>query len=407
MFKATVAITLFIASCIYADESSVVDLTSENFEETTKEGAWLVEFFAPWCGHCKKLAPTWEHIAKELKGKSNIAKIDCTQQKDLCGKFGVTGYPTVKLIEGGEEKEKYQGTRTATSFVKFLKEKAGLAEDVNVADLPADEPKREAPPAAEPEGPSDVEILTAENFEEKTKTGFWFVKFYAPWCGHCKKMIPAWNSLATQLKGKANIAKVDCTVHSAVCSKFGVKGYPTLKLLKDGEESKPFVGGRDVASFAKFLKDSEVIAGDVEVKAPAAEKPVDLGNKPAAEEEGPTDVIILGDDFAEKTKEGNWFVKFYAPWCGHCKRLAPAWDKLGTAINKVTSDFKVARVDCTKNQGVCGAQGVKGYPTLKFFKDGQEAENYRGGRELPELTKFLADKGFTATEEAKHEHKEL
>eukprot|EP00299_Pterocystis_sp_00344_P009539 c4049_g1_i1.p1 GENE.c4049_g1_i1~~c4049_g1_i1.p1 ORF type:complete len:295 (+),score=77.64 c4049_g1_i1:1-885(+) len=256
-------VTLFVLGFavlgnVLGDDSSVVDLNDETFKATTAEGYWLVEYFAPWCGHCKKLAPTWEHLAKELKGKANIAKVDCTTNKQTCSDFGVKGFPTIKLLLNGQEKEAYAGPRSASAFVKFLKEKAELPEDVVVADLP--EQKQPERPPAEPEKPSDVVVLGDDDFAEKTKEGNWFVKFYAPWCGHCKRLAPTWDELATKVNLDANagvkIAKVDCTKHSAVCSGQGVRGYPTLQLFKAGEEAKPYRGGRELAALQSFLAEN-------------------------------------------------------------------------------------------------------------------------------------------------------
>jgi len=393
---------VLLAVILCTAQSDVVELTNDNFKDTTKEGYWLVEFFAPWCGHCKKLAPVYEHLAKELKGKANIAKVDCTAQKDICAEFSVKGYPTIKLFHNGEEKEKFAGPRTATHFVSFLKEKAELSVDVNVADLPSDKPAEAKPveaKPAEPEAPTDVTVLADSTFEETTKEGFWFIEFYAPWCGHCKKLAPAWEHLATQLKGKANIAKVDCTAQIATCSKVGVRGYPTLKLFKDGAEFQAYSGARDVDTFVKFLKEHNVISADVTVSAlPGAANTAQKAPQAAEEPEGPNDIIILGEsDFAEKIKEGSWFIKFYAPWCGHCKSLAPAWAALATKVNlAATSAVKIAKVDCTKHQNVCKDQGVRGYPTLKFYKDGVETDGYKGGRDLDSLTAFVTQHGFSA-----------
>ena len=77
------------------DASDVISLTSETFESTLKgEALALVEFFAPWCGHCKALAPHYEEAATELKNKSiKLTKVDCVDQADLCQQQGITGYP--------------------------------------------------------------------------------------------------------------------------------------------------------------------------------------------------------------------------------------------------------------------------------------------------------------------------
>ena len=80
--------------------------------------------------------------------------------------------------------------------------------------------------------------------------------------------------------------------------------------------------------------------------------------------------------------------KYFAPWCGHCKRLAPTWEELGE-LPLATADGKkvvVARVDCTVAKDTCTQQGIKGYPTLMVHKAGsKEGERYNGARELDAL----------------------
>jgi len=85
------------------------------------------------------------------------------------------------------------------------------------------------------------------------------------------------------------------------------------------------------------------------------------------------------------------FVKFFAPWCGHCKRMKPGWDKLAEEY-EASSSVKIADVDCTEHQPLCSEHGVSGFPTLKIFKDGSfEGEPYQGGREFEQLKKYVED----------------
>ncbi|XP_029282012.1 protein disulfide-isomerase A3-like [Cottoperca gobio] len=80
------------------------------------------------------------------------------------------------------------------------------------------------------------------------------VKFYAPWCGHCKKLAPDFEKAATRLKGSVQLAKVDCTAHSEVCSRFGVSGYPTLKIFRNGRDSAPYDGPRSADGIYHYMK---------------------------------------------------------------------------------------------------------------------------------------------------------
>ena len=84
---------LALASVVAA--SDVIDLTPDNFDETVNpESLMLVEFFAPWCGHCKALAPHYEEAATVLKNKGiKLAKVNCVDEADFCQSNGIQGYP--------------------------------------------------------------------------------------------------------------------------------------------------------------------------------------------------------------------------------------------------------------------------------------------------------------------------
>ena len=80
-----------------------------------------VEFFAPWCGHCKNLEPHWKSAAGELKGKVKLGAVDATVHQELAGKYGVRGYPTIKYFPAGNKgsAEEYDGGRTSDDIVKW------------------------------------------------------------------------------------------------------------------------------------------------------------------------------------------------------------------------------------------------------------------------------------------------
>ena len=88
---------------------------------------YFIKFFAPWCGHCKRLAPTWDQLAEQKTADDVVvAKVDCTKEKDVCSKAGVKGYPTLKVFHAGEEKVKYSGARTLEALGDFIEEQRKL-----------------------------------------------------------------------------------------------------------------------------------------------------------------------------------------------------------------------------------------------------------------------------------------
>jgi len=202
-----------------------------------------------------------------------------------------------------------------------------------------------------------------------------FVKFQAPWCGHCKNMKPDWDKLMKEFADNKDVivGDVDCTIHQDLCAKQGVKGYPDIKFwhkkdIKQGnKKANDYSGGRDYNAWKKFVKDNlETPVGVVDLTASNFKKEVLESGKSA-------------------------FVKFYAPWCGHCKRMKPAWGDLGEefAGNKAVI---VGDVDCTVERDLCSTYGVRGFPTLKWFNKGEpEQEPYRGGRDLAALKKYVSE----------------
>ncbi|XP_044254609.1 protein disulfide-isomerase TMX3 isoform X2 [Tribolium madens] len=118
-------LTIFCAILVCCSASRVLEL-SDKFSEIYKEGGfWLVKFYAPWCGHCKRLEPVWAQVAQALyKTNIRVGRVDCTRFPTLATEFSVNGFPTIKFIKPGEDFT-FHGDRTKDDIVNFAIRMAG------------------------------------------------------------------------------------------------------------------------------------------------------------------------------------------------------------------------------------------------------------------------------------------
>ncbi|TKA63388.1 Protein disulfide-isomerase tigA [Cryomyces minteri] len=229
--------------------SSVLDLIPSNFDDVVLKSGKpaLVEFFAPWCGHCKTLAPVYEELAAGFefaKDKVVIGKVDADDHKELGRRFGVQGFPTLKWFDGkSDTPEDYKGGRDLDSLTAFIREKTALK------------------PKTKKAAPSQVEMLNDSTFKKLIGGDKdVLVAFTAPWCGHCKTLAPIWETLATDFASEPSvlIAKVDAEAPNAkaTAQDQGVSSYPTIKYFPKGSsEAMPYNGGRSEADFVTFLNE--------------------------------------------------------------------------------------------------------------------------------------------------------
>ncbi|XP_071038124.1 thioredoxin domain-containing protein 5 [Parasteatoda tepidariorum] len=355
--------------------SGAIELTDENFHQVVDYGLHFVKFFAPWCGHCQRMAGTWEELAISLQHDKSIkiAKVDCTAETPICAEEDVSGYPSLIFYDVGEKKGiKYQGKRDLLGLEEFISN--NLKEE-----------KKSIPPPSLKMSPGSGAIeLTDENFHQVIDYGMHFVKFFAPWCGHCQRMAGTWEELAISLQHDKSIkiAKVDCTVNKMACTEFEVKGFPTLLFIINGKKVEKYQGDRNLDGFKKFI--SEMKAAHLD--AIEAEE-----GKIESNQEQPNVVVELSaDNFENAIADGFSFVKFYVPWCGHSKRLAPIWNDLGQKFVLHTR-IKIAKVDCTQDEMLCSEHKVVGYPSLFVFRNGKFVTEYHGPRKLDQLHSFVLD----------------
>ncbi|XP_015881416.2 protein disulfide isomerase-like 2-3 [Ziziphus jujuba] len=255
LFKATsVLFTLFfvfnICDALYGPSSPVIQLTASNFKSKVlnSNGVVLVEFFAPWCGHCQALTPIWEKAATVLKGVATVAALDADEHKALAQEYGIRGFPTIKVFAPGKAPVDYQGARDVKPIAEFALQqiKALLKERLSGKATGGSSEKSE---------PSASIELNSRNFDElvlKSKD-LWVVEFFAPWCGHCKKLAPEWKKAANSLKGKVKLGHVDCDAEKSLMSRFNVQGFPTILVFgADKDTPIPYEGARTASAIESF-----------------------------------------------------------------------------------------------------------------------------------------------------------
>eukprot|EP00730_Choanoeca_flexa_P004599 TRINITY_DN11745_c0_g3_i1.p1 TRINITY_DN11745_c0_g3~~TRINITY_DN11745_c0_g3_i1.p1 ORF type:complete len:351 (+),score=107.48 TRINITY_DN11745_c0_g3_i1:1097-2149(+) len=281
--------------------SNVVDLTPDNFDDVVNgDKPAFVEFYAPWCGHCKSLAPKWEELADAYSSVKDvvIAKVDASEHRDLGSRYGVTGFPTLKFFpKGSTDPDDYSGARETDDLAKFVEDKTGYRARI----------KRAA---------SFVKALDPSNFDsialDEGKDVL--VEFYAPWCGHCKSLAPKYEKVGETFASEPSVvvAKVDADKHRDLGSKYDVSGFPTIKYFPKGStEAEDYSAGRETADFIKFLNEK---AGTQRVEGGGLSDTagrVDELDALVEEFKTSDDKASVIEKATEATKDGDAFAKYY------------------------------------------------------------------------------------------------
>ncbi|ORY32576.1 disulfide-isomerase precursor [Naematelia encephala] len=240
---------LFLSAAALASASNVIDLDTKNFEQYVGgDRPALVEFFAPWCGHCKNLAPTYEQLAGVFPSdKVVIAKTDADGVgRELGTRYGVQGFPTLKWFPAGSlEPVDYEGGRDLDSLASFVTKETGAKSKI----------KAPPPPAAVQLDASNFDDIALDSDKNV------LVAFTAPWCGHCKNMKPAYEKVAKAFSSESDcvVAQMDADAadNKPIASKYDVRSFPTIKFFPKGSnEPVAYSGGRSEAQFIEFLNEN-------------------------------------------------------------------------------------------------------------------------------------------------------
>ncbi|CAJ2501557.1 Uu.00g044100.m01.CDS01 [Anthostomella pinea] len=436
----------------------------------------LAEFYAPWCGHCKALAPEYEEAATTLKEKDiKLAKVDCTEEQDLCQTYGVEGYPTLKIFRGVDNITPYSGQRKADAITSFMIKQslpavsllsADTIEDFKTADKvvlvayvdPSDKSANETYTAtaeqlrdsylfgatndatlAEAEGVTAPAIVLYKQFDEGKSTFtdkfdkdaiLAFVKTASTpligevgpetYSGYMSAGIPlayifaetpeertelgeALKPVAEKFRGKVNFATIDAKSFGAHAGNLNLPTdkFPSFAIQETVKNQKfPFDSEKELTADAisSFVEDFS--AGKIEPS---------LKSEPIPETQEGAVTVVVGKSYEDIVLDDtkDVLIEFYAPWCGHCKALAPKYEDLASLY--ANSEFKdkvvIAKVDATANDV---PDEIQGFPTIKLYAAGAKSEpvDYSGPRTVDDLIKFVKENGKYQAEVAEKTEEE-
>ncbi|VDO53511.1 unnamed protein product [Schistosoma margrebowiei] len=437
----------FLFVVTYVSCSKVLELTKDNFHSELKSiPVALVKFYAPWCGHCKNLAPEFASAAEIISGKTGdvkLVKIDCTAHESICSEFGVSGYPTLKIFRNGDLDSEYNGPRNANGIVSFMMSRAG-------------------PVSKEVSTVSDVEDFLSDD----KPTVFAFIK------SSSDPLMKTFTDLAKSMVDDAVFCHITyfCNPHFSFEDEFalykgelestGLVGYRTpsnsfyfenvdLVVLYNNQSIDSYPSGVKYLRnrVLKTLKDNpnkfknlvfaysfsddfsyELSEYGIEADKLPAVVIQSKGKKYKLEkfsldafsdflnkfEDGlltphvkseplPTDdssavrkLVAFNFDEIVNNEEKDVMVVFHAPWCGHCKNLMPKYEEAASKL-KDEPNLVLAAMDATAND-VPSPYQVRGFPTIYFVPKGKKSSPvpYEGGRDTTDIIKYLARE---ATEE--------
>ncbi|XP_043721296.1 protein disulfide-isomerase-like [Telopea speciosissima] len=446
----------------------VLTLDHSNFSETVgKQNFIVVEFYAPWCGHCKNLAPEYEKAASILSSHDPpvvLAKVDANEEanKGLATEFEIRGFPTIKILRnGGKNVQDFKGPRDADGIVTYLKKQAGPAsaeiksvEDAgNLIDdkkifivgvfnkLSGEEfenftqlteklrsdydfghtldakhlPRGESTvsgPTVRLFKPFDELVVDFQNFDVDALEQFveeaslpvvtvfnkdpnnnpFVIKFFnSP---NAKVMLflnfsgdlvddfkSKYHDVAQQYKGKGvGFLLGDLEASQGAFQYFGLREDQVPLLIVQSNDGKKYLKPNlEPDHIASWLK--EYMDGNL--------KPY-VKSEPIPEVNSEPVKVVVADSLQDVVFNSgkNVLLEFYAPWCGHCKKLAPILEEVAISFQS-DPDVIIAKIDATANDIPTETFDVKGYPTLYFKTASGDLLQYDGDRTKEDITSFI------------------
>ncbi|ALC40739.1 ERp60 [Drosophila busckii] len=473
MWRPVAALLIFgLIAFATGAEQDVLELGDADFESTLKQHeTTLVMFYAPWCGHCKRLKPEYAKAAEIIKDDDppiKLAKVDCTEAgKDTCSKYSVSGYPTLKIFRHDEVSQDYNGPREAIGIAKYMRAQVGPAskhvrtvaeltkfldtKDTTIFGYFSDLDSKLAKTflkfadknrekyrfghsddnsVLEKQGETDkIVLIRAPHLSNKFESST--VKFegssesdlttfikenYHGLVGHRTQdtsrdfqnpLITAYYGVDYTKNAKGTnywrnrVLKVAKEFAGQISFAISSKDDFQHELNEYGYDfvgDKPVILARDAKNLKFALKEEFSVENLKEFveKLLAGELEPYIKSEPVPESNDAPVKIAVAKNFDDVVINNgkDTLVEFYAPWCGHCKKLTPIYDELAEKLQ--SEEVAIVKMDATAND-VPPEFNVRGFPTLFWLpKDAKHKPvSYNAGRELDDFIKYIAKEATT------------
>lgn len=320
-------------SDVWAYVDSSIHLGASNWTAALSTGVWFIEFYTPFSASCKAFAPTWQELSLNKKALRtsypstpfSIAQVDCSVERDLCVEEEVRHVPRLTLYRDGVLKEsEYTGEREYTALSAYIDEEAQAYRTAKASK--AEQGKDVKPDIVEPipapaPAPADAPSKKLQDNSDKDAAD----------------IVPP---PPQQAPDRTKDDKKDDT--------------------KGSDKETPAGDGKDAAQNE-----------DTSTKPNPNGKVLQYGLDDLLLDEAALQRFLSRD-----AGVGASFVKFFAPWCPHCRAMAGAYTRVGEALR---DQINVIEVNCEAHHATCVKYNIKSFPTLRMYNEGEMVE-FRGSR---------------------------